>query len=170
MELQGVNLNQLIEKTLTLNSNLLKINSVKVQKKLSKGLPDLVGSEDQLQQVFMNLFSNAVESMAADGGGVLGIETKYSTKNDQITVLVKDTGVGISQENIPRLFEPFFTTKKKGKGVGLGLSVAYGIIKEHGGSFYVSSQKGEGTFFKINLPLKHSSSIPVKQGDPNGQH
>jgi signal transduction histidine kinase len=71
--------------------------------------------------------------------------------------LFKDTGVGIPEENFSRLFEPFFTTKKKGKGVGLGLSVAYGIIQEHHGSIYVQSKKGNGTTFIIDIPLKHES-------------
>ena len=69
----------------------------------------------------------------------------------------KDTGPGIPEEDISKLFEPFFTTKKKGKGVGLGLSVAYGIIQEHGGSIYVKSKAGQGTTFQVKLPLKSGS-------------
>jgi PAS domain S-box-containing protein len=166
MELKGVDINRLLEKTILLNSNLLKINGVKVQTELGSGLPELIGSEDQLQQVFMNLISNAAEGMATKGGGVLNIETKHSVKDGQIVVRVKDTGPGIPQEDIPKLFEPFFTTKKKGKGVGLGLSVAYGIIKEHGGSFYVNSKEGKGTTFKVNLPLKNSSKRLTEEDYP----
>jgi len=155
MELRGLDINQLIEKTLFLNANLLKIHSITVEKKFDPNLPDLIGSEDQLQQVFMNLISNAAEAIeAADGRRLLSIASRYSLKGQKITVTFRDTGVGIPQENLPKLFEPFFTTKKKGKGVGLGLSVAYGIIQEHGGSILVRSKSGKGTTFTVELPLK----------------
>jgi len=164
LELKAVDINQLIEKTLLLNSNLLKLNGIKVQEKLGQNLPELIGSEDQLQQVFMNVISNAVEGMAANGTGILSIETSYIEENDHIVVRFKDSGVGIPKENISKLFEPFFTTKKKGKGVGLGLSVAYGIVKEHGGYIYVNSKERKGTTFKINLPIKHSAGKAGTQG------
>lgn len=158
-----ININRLIEKTLVLNSNLLKINNIKVKKQMDPDLPDLFGSEDQLQQVFMNIVSNAVEAMESAGKGELSITTRHYLEKDNITVSFKDTGVGIPDENLSRLFEPFFTTKKKGKGVGLGLSVAYGIIQEHGGSINVQSEKGNGTTFIIEIPLKpilHQSEKP----------
>jgi two-component system NtrC family sensor kinase len=155
MEIRGLDINQLIEKTLFLNANLLKIHSITVEKNLDPNLPDLLGSEDQLQQVFMNLISNAAEAIeAADGRRVLTIGSRYSVKKRKISVTFRDTGVGIPQENVSKLFEPFFTTKKKGKGVGLGLSVAYGIIQEHGGSILVRSKVGKGTTFTVELPLK----------------
>lgn len=152
-----LNINRLIEKVLVLNSNLLKINNIKVKKQLDPDQPDLIGSEDQLQQVFMNFVSNAAEAMESDGKGELLITTRHSSKTGNITVLFKDTGAGIPEENLSKLFEPFFTTKKKGKGVGLGLSVAYGIIQEHGGSISVLSDKGKGATFIIEIPLKHKS-------------
>jgi len=154
MEMKSLSLNQLIEKTLLLNSNLLKINGVKVEKRLDPNLPDLTGSEDQLQQVFMNFVSNATEVMETNGEGLLSIETKHSLADSKIFVSFQDTGAGIPPENLSKLFEPFFTTKKKEKGVGLGLSVAYGIIQEHGGSIDVESEVGKGTTFKVEFPLK----------------
>ncbi|MGD9302276.1 MAG: ATP-binding protein [Desulfobacterales bacterium] len=158
MEPKRVSLNRLIEQTLFLNSNLLKIDGVKVENKLDPDIPDLLGSEDQLQQVFMNLVSNATEAMETTGGGVLSIEASHVLSEDSLQINLKDTGPGIPQENIPKLFEPFFTTKKKGKGVGLGLSVAYGIIQEHGGSIYVKSELGEGTTFQVTLPLRSAGN------------
>jgi signal transduction histidine kinase len=148
-----LSVNQLIEKTLFLNSNQLKIDGVKVDTKLDPNLPDLLGSEDQLQQVFMNLLSNAAEAMEP-GGGRLTIETKHLLREDKLQINFKDTGPGIPEDDISKLFEPFFTTKKKGKGVGLGLSVAYGIIQEHNGSIYVKSEVGQGTTFQVKLHLK----------------
>jgi len=155
MEPKRLSVNQLIEKTLFLNSNLLKIDGVKVETKLDPNLPDLLGSEDQLQQVFMNLVSNAAEAMELDGGRFT-IETKHLLREDKLQINFRDTGPGIPEDDFPKLFEPFFTTKKKGKGVGLGLSVAYGIIQEHGGSIYVTSSVGQGTTFQVKLPLKSS--------------
>ena len=156
MEPKRLSLNRLIEQTVFLNSNLLKMDGVKVETKLDADLPDLLGSEDQLQQVFMNLVSNASEAMGAEGG-VLTIETRHLLSEDRLQVNFKDTGCGIPEENYPKLFEPFFTTKKKGKGVGLGLSVAYGIVQEHEGSIYVKSEMGLGTTFQVKLPLKSAT-------------
>jgi PAS domain S-box-containing protein len=159
MESKHLNINRLIEQTLILNANLLKISGVKVKKMLAANLPDLVGSEDQLQQVFMNLVSNAAEAMETVGGGILSIESKHLVKEEKIQVNVKDTGPGIPYLNISKLYEPFFTTKKKGKGVGLGLSVAYGIIQEHDGSIFVRSTVGNGATFQIKLPLEKPSDM-----------
>jgi signal transduction histidine kinase len=157
MEPKRLSLNRLIEQTVFLNSNLLKMDGVKVETRLDPDLPDLLGSEDQLQQVFMNLVSNASEAMGGGQGGVLTIETRHLLGEDRLQINFTDTGRGIPEENYPKLFEPFFTTKKKGKGVGLGLSVAYGIIQEHGGSIYVKSKMGEGTIFQVKLPLKSTA-------------
>lgn len=160
MEFGRVNLNQLIEKTLFLNANLLRLHSVKVEEILDQGLPPVVGSEDRLQQVFMNLVSNAVEAMETSGGErILNITTKPLPEKEFVSVTFTDTGVGIPQENLSKLFEPFFSTKKKGKGVGLGLSVVYGIVQEHGGSIQVQSKEGRGTSFTIELPQKTDPKV-----------
>jgi len=163
MELRRLDLNRLIEQTLLLNSNQLKIGGIKVVKDLDPNLPEMVGSEDQLQQVFMNLVSNAAEAMEKNGG-VLRIETGHVLQDGKVHVIFNDNGIGIPEESFPKLFEPFFTTKKKGKGVGLGLSVAYGIVQELGGSIFVKSKPGEGTTFHIKLPLRPSSETIAEQG------
>ncbi len=170
MELKRLSLNQIIEETLILNLNLLKINGVKVEKRLDPNLPDLVGSADHLQQAFMNFVSNAAEAMETSKGGVLSIETRYSLKNGAIVVSFKDTGEGIPPENLSKLFEPFFTKKKGGKGVGLGLSVAYGIIQEHGGSINVESAVGKGTTFEVELPLQQGAGSIDRYGGLHAQH
>ncbi len=158
VEPKQLSLNDLIEKTLFLNANLLKISGVKVQTRLQEDLPDVIGSEDQLQQAFMNFISNAAEAVEAVGGGFLHIETALSPGSGKITISFQDTGIGIPRENITKLFEPFFTTKKKGKGVGLGLSVAYGIIEEHSGSIQVRSELNKGTTFRVQLPINGFAS------------
>jgi two-component system, NtrC family, sensor kinase len=153
MELGNLSINRLIERTLLINDNLLKIHNVKVHKQLDPELAEVIGSADQLQQVFMNMVSNAVEAMEGRNGGCLTLKTWSGFSGDSILVSFADNGVGISSEHKGKLFEPFYTTKKKGKGVGLGLSVVYGIIKAHNGSISVDSQPGEGTTFTIQLPL-----------------
>ncbi len=163
-----LSLNDLIERTLILNANLLRLHAVKIKKRLHPNLPEIIGSDDQLLQVFMNLISNAVEAMEGLGGGVLSIETTHSSKDRLIAVNFRDTGPGIPKENRAKVFEPFFTTKKKGKGVGLGLSVAYGIIRDHGGSIKVKSRPGKGATFKIEFPLDRTTEQQVYQGGVNG--
>jgi two-component system NtrC family sensor kinase len=153
MELKRVNLNNLIEKTLVLTSNFMKINGVKVETYLAPDLPEVVGSDDQLQQAFMNFISNAAEAMVPTEGGTLTIETRPIEQGDQVQVCFIDRGIGIPQEDVTKLFEPFFTTKKKGNGVGLGLSVAYGIIQEHGGLIIVESEPGKGTTLDVRIPV-----------------
>jgi len=97
----------------------------------------------------LNLFVNARDAMPE--GGELRILT--DTVDSKIEIIVQDTGVGISSENIQKIYDPFFTTKAAGKGTGLGLSVSYGIVQEHGGNISVDSKPGIGTSFKLELPL-----------------
>ena len=164
LTLNDMDINRLIEKTLFLNANLLKISNVRVRKQFTGEMPRVMGSEDQLQQVFMNMLSNAAEAMEGSGGGILTIETAYLLSERKIVIRFRDTGPGIPRENLTRLFEPFFSTKKKGKGVGLGLSVAYGIIEEHGGTIQVESVLSEGTVFEIALPLNRPSDKGEREG------
>ena len=158
MEFKRVDINRLIEKTLFLNSNLFKLNDVKVEKLFDSSLPPIIGSEDQLQQVFMNIVSNAAETIEATGGGILSIKTRYLPKSERVIISFKDTGIVIPKNDISKIFEPFFTTKKKGKGVGLGLSVAYGIVRDHGGTIDVEPEEENGNTFTVKLPLKQSPS------------
>lgn len=152
IEMLPLNVNQLVEKVLLLNANLLKINDIKLIKDLDDQIPNVDGSEDQLQQVFMNLLSNAVEAMENRKDGCLTIQTGYSPEDEKIIISFSDTGIGIPAENMSNLFEPFFSTKKKGKGVGLGLSVAYGIIEEHKGTIRALPGKEKGATFVVELP------------------
>ena len=151
IEVVKFDINELIEQTMILNSNLLKIYKIRVIEELEHNLPLITGSEDQIKQVFMNLISNAAESMSGVPRKRLTIRTFAKPAEKSVGFQVVDTGTGIAQETISKIFEPFYTTKKKGKGVGLGLSVVYGIIKEHGGQLYVDSTPGKGTCFSITL-------------------
>ena len=150
--MKPVNLNRIIEQTLLLNANLLEMHHIQVKTDLATHLPLVYGSEDQLQQVFMNLASNAVEAMEPFQQGILRVKTEYLSKEDRVQATFEDSGSGISRENLDRIFEPFFTTKTRGKGVGLGLSIVYGIIKEQGGAIQATSDEGGGATFKVWLP------------------
>lgn len=151
IEVVKFDVNELIEQTLMLNSNLLKINKIRLIEELEHNLPLISGSEDQFKQVIMNLLSNAVESMSHTSKKHLTIKTCSKPEKKAVEIQISDTGAGIPQDQISKIFEPFFTTKKKGKGVGLGLSVVYGIIQEHGGTIYVDSEPGKGSQFTITL-------------------
>lgn len=151
VEIIKFDLNELLEQVLILNSNLLKINRIRIIEEMEHNLPLVSGSEDQIKQVCMNLISNAVEGMSQVEKKCLTLKTLSKPDENAVLLEIGDTGTGISNEITSKIFEPFFTTKKKGKGVGLGLSVVYGIIKEHGGKMYVESTPGQGTRFSITL-------------------
>src|SRR5262249_41688772 len=107
------------------------------------------GVEYKLQQVFLNLFLNARDAMPK--GGWLSVATRI--ENGEGIVDLSDTGVGIPAEHLARIYDPFFTTKPEGRGTGLGLSVTYGIVQEHGGTLICESIPGQGTRFRLTLPL-----------------
>jgi signal transduction histidine kinase len=105
----------------------------------------------QFQQVVMNLVLNAAE--ATPSGGTVTVRTAVAPDNEHVFLEVEDSGVGIPEPVIDKIFDPFFTTKEEGKGVGLGLAVVYGIVQAHGGEIDVKTKLGEGTLFKVTLPL-----------------
>jgi two-component system NtrC family sensor kinase len=147
-EFQQVAINQVIEETLSLVSHPFRTARVQVVQNLEADLPAVFGSGNRLQQVFLNLFMNARDAMPS--GGMLEVRT-FAT-NGSVEVEVTDTGSGISRDNLPRIFDPFFTTKSTGRGTGLGLSVSYGIVKEHAGKIEVRSTPGKGTSFRLEFP------------------
>jgi PAS domain S-box-containing protein len=144
-----VDLNAVLEETLTLVQHPFKTAQVNVIKNYTKELPPVLGSITRLQQVFLNLFMNARDAMPT--GGMLEVRT--GTQNGSVAVEVTDTGSGIPAEHLHRIFDPFFTTKATGRGTGLGLSVSYGIIKEHAGKVDVRSTPGKGTSFRLEFPV-----------------
>lgn len=166
IEVVKFDVNELIEQTLMLNTNMLKINKIRVIETLEHNLPLISGSEDQIKQVIMNLISNANESMTSSSKRRLTIETFKKPNEKAVCIRISDTGTGIPKEATSKIFEPFFTTKRKGKGVGLGLSVVYGIIKEHGGKVFVDSEPDKGTSFTLTLyqELKPKKKDPILPG------
>lgn len=152
-EFADLDVNKVISDTLALLEHQFKTTKISIEGELSTHLPRISGNAGRLQQVFLNLFLNAKDAMP--GGGTLRVAT---SNGEGISVVVSDTGSGISQEYIHRIYDPFFTTKAgsregQGKGTGLGLSVTYGIIQEHAGKIRVESRPGQGTTFYLDFPL-----------------
>jgi two-component system NtrC family sensor kinase len=152
-EFTAVDVNKVIHDTLALLEHQLKTSRIQVENELKENLPPIIGNAGRLQQVFLNLFLNAKDAMS--NGGTLRVAT---LNGENVSVVVSDTGAGISHEHIQRIYDPFFTTKVasregQGRGTGLGLSVTYGIIQEHSGKIRVESRPGEGTTFYLDFPL-----------------
>ncbi|MDD3581284.1 MAG: PAS domain-containing protein [Desulfobacca sp.] len=150
-EFKLANINQIIEETLSLLDYQAGLQRVKIKRQYDPELLPVLADPAQLKQAFLNLFMNAQDAMPE--GGELSIRTRnLGTK--AVRVRISDTGMGIPKEHYSQIFEPFYTTKKGGGGAGLGLSVVYGIIKEHQGTIRVDSVVGQGTTFTIRLPAR----------------
>jgi signal transduction histidine kinase len=149
----SLSIQDVVREAQRLVANEAGISRVEFSLALPSDLPPVQGSPRDLQQVFLNLFLNAIQAMPK--GGLLAVRGR--TLGDRaIEVDVRDTGVGISEENIGSVFDPFFTTKDVGAGTGLGLAVSYGIIEKHNGTITVRSKLGEGTTFAVRLPVASS--------------
>jgi PAS domain S-box-containing protein len=145
-----VKVNELVEGILLMMEKQMKEANIRVETYFEEDLPEIIASTNQMRQVLLNIFKNAKEAMTK--GGTLMVRTEK--ENDEVCIHVQDTGVGIPEPIRNKVFEAFFTTKQKVKGVGLGLSVCYGIVKDHGGEIRVESEEGEGTTFIISLPVQ----------------
>ena len=159
-ERQPVDINSIIDEILLLHEKQLRELDITIAPNFADGLGRVNASKNQLRQVFLNMVANARDAMP--DGGSLTVTT--SNEADMIKVEVTDTGMGIPEENISKIFDSFFTTKDEVKGVGLGLSVCYGFIKEHGGDINVQSQVGAGTTFTITLPVHVIAEPEEKAG------
>ena len=151
---EWADVNQTVHVAVELVENMLQNQDIVYQTKLADSLPRVFLDPIRIEQVLVNLFNNAIDTMSS--GDVLTVSTALETdQTDQnwVVIRVRDTGEGIDEEHIDQLFDPFFTTKEVGEGTGLGLSVSYGLIQEHGGRIEVRSQKGKGTEFQIYLPV-----------------
>lgn len=149
------NLYSIVESALMLINHHLTVNNIKLVKEFEKKESEIYCDPQQIKQLLLALFINAVEAM--HDGGTLSIKVSFIESEKMYEIKINDSGVGISEEDISHIFEPFFTTKVDGKGVGLGLSVAYGIIERHNGLVEVHSEKNQGTTFTIRLPKSEKS-------------
>ena len=151
VKLRACNINDIIISVVVLVRHRLQLQNIIIRTLLDPRLPEIIGDNNQIQQCLMNLVFNAMEAMP--DGGTLTLTTHFNQKNRMVHVKVSDTGCGIPEENLSIIFEPFFSTKEEGKGVGLGLSVVYGIIREHQGNIFVDSKVGSGSTFSVRFPV-----------------
>jgi two-component system NtrC family sensor kinase len=153
-ERQVVDVNTVLDVILLLHERQLQENDIKIATSLAEDLPKIKASKNQLRQVFLNLIANARDAMPA--GGTLSVKS-YSD-SEHVKIQITDTGVGIAEKHIKKIFDSFFTTKDSVKGVGLGLSVCFGFIKDHGGNIDVKSKVGAGTTFTVTFPIFKESA------------
>jgi two-component system NtrC family sensor kinase len=151
-----IDVNRAITDGLLFLENQATFHNIEIIKELDPSIPPLWGNAGQLKQVFLNIMINAADAM--QGRGVLTIKTFCARDSDKIAIEFSDTGGGIPQDILPRIFDPFFTTKRVGEGTGLGLSMSYGIVKEHNGSIEVNTVAGSGTTFRVLLPVEYEKA------------
>jgi len=154
-EFKPVSLDEIADEVIGLIGHEISLENIFIKKEFASGIPQVLGDPQLLQQVIFDIVTNAewaIRKKSAKEGGVIDIETVYDNQKNRVTLSVSDTGIGIPEENLDKVFEPFFTTKPLGEGTGLGLSMAYNIIKEHNGAIEVESRRGRGATFKIILP------------------
>jgi two-component system NtrC family sensor kinase len=158
----NVDLNSVIKNTLLILGHRLDLGNIGLELGLSNTLPKIECDSSQMQQVIINLVMNGAEACQNKGRGTVAIATRHG--NDYVVLEISDTGDGISPDIMSKIFDPFFTTKGEGKGVGLGLSVVYGIVDAHGGDIAVDSKVGEGTTFRVILPIKKGAFSQAELG------
>ncbi len=159
--------NLLLGRSLKLVRNQLDLGNITAVLQTADELPPVLMNQHQIEQVLVNIFTNAVKAMPR--GGNLRVDSGRSDDGTRVTIIVTDTGVGIPPEILPRIFDPFFTTSEVGGGTGLGLSVSYGIIKDHGGSIDVTSQPGKGSTFVISLPIDEGGTSGDRKAQDPGR-
>ncbi|HLF84908.1 MAG TPA: ATP-binding protein [Blastocatellia bacterium] len=156
-------INQIIEQTLQLIKHHPKLGKMRVIKELDPSLAPVYVNEGQMKQVFIALMSNSFDAMEAEGSLTIRTHLNDSETEHHISVEITDTGCGIPAQHLAKIFDPFFTTKPLGRGTGLGLSVCYGIVSEHGGRIEVDSTEGVGTTFRLLLPPHQELSAHARE-------
>jgi two-component system NtrC family sensor kinase len=147
---QRNDLNAIVDRCLLLVNHQLELQSIDLIKEFAGAIPALYCDANQVQQALLALLMNASEAMPS--GGRLRVATSFDAAQRVGRVAIADEGPGIPEDILPHVFEPFFTTKEEGKGVGLGLAIAYGIVQQHGGNIEVTSTPQKGTTFTVILP------------------
>ncbi len=145
-----IDINPLIEQVIPFIKMELRSLNIRLETDLSEPLPNVYVDPNRVEQVFLNLMTNACHSMKK--GGDLKVKTYESEDASMVCVEVSDTGCGIPKDDQKHIFDPFFTTKRPGKGTGLGLSISYRIIRDHGGRVQIDSREGKGSVFTVSLP------------------
>jgi two-component system NtrC family sensor kinase len=160
---KSVNINDVIDRALNIVASQLNFRNIVVHKQYMDSLPDVSIDDGQLQQVFINLLVNAADAIGDKGGTIsLTTRTVQFQGREHVQIEVKDSGCGIAKENISKIFEPFYSTKDQ-RGIGLGLSVVWGIIDRHQGMIFVDSEVNKGSTFTIRLPVIQVADLVNKE-------
>ena len=162
---QDLNLNEVVTDVLSVTEHTLNLDHIQVNRTLAESVPSIVGDAGKIRQIFFNIINNAHHAM--ENGGILTVITAFEEKSGMVLVTLQDTGTGIPKEIQRRIFDPFFTTKSVGKGTGLGMSVSYGIIEEHGGTITIESPVQDpdshetvpGTAMHLRFPVSKESPV-----------
>ena len=152
-----VSVNTVLEEVMQLIGQQLTLQNIHVRYELAEDLPPILANANRLEQVVFNLVTNArdaIEQCPWDGSRSDRCRIQMSTqaRDDRVVFTISDTGIGIPKGSLDKIFEPFYTTKEVGKGMGLGLAITYGIVREFGGSIQVESEAGKGTRFILSFP------------------
>jgi signal transduction histidine kinase len=159
-----INLNEVVRETLALRSYEQRVTNITIVEALASGLPSVFADPHQVKQVLLNLIINAEQAMlSAHGRGTLVVRTWHDVERESLVLEVNDDGPGVPDEVQTKIFDPFFTTKDVGKGTGLGLTVAYAIIQEHGGRITLRSVPGGGASFFVELPARPEMPRPARR-------
>lgn len=156
-----VRINEVIEKTLTIVGAQLRQQASRVDVSLADNLPSIYGHLQKLEQVMANLLLNAAHALPAKDEGRISVATRYIERLGSVLIEIEDNGKGIKTEHMSRIFEPFFTTRRAKGGTGLGLSVSYGLVREHGGIIGALSRPGIGSRFTVYLPVEREAGISL---------
>jgi PAS domain S-box-containing protein len=166
----AVDLRRVFDEVLLLLGNRLELAGVSVDLEFEEDIPSIFGDRDQMKQAVLNLMLNAMEAMPE--GGSITIKCRLRPLSGSVEISVADTGTGVPADIQARIFEPFFSTKQTGKGLGLGLSVVYGIVARHGGTIEFESREGKGAIFVLTLPIEGrtdedgNDGVGSTSGDP----
>lgn len=160
---KNINLNKIVSEVLFSLEGLSEKKNIQIDRKLKNNLPQIVADTNQLKQVFLNIILNAFHAMPE--GGLLKVFTNYDHKNDLVKIMFVDNGYGINKKLLDKVFDPFFSTKED--GTGIGLSVSYNIVQQHGGFIQLSSTEGKGSTFTVVLPCSSGVNCFEKQNISN---
>ncbi len=160
-----------MQSTCALVADRVTMASIALAQEVAPGLPPVFGNSQQIGQVLLNLLLNAISALGKEGRITVRAESIPTSRlpggGRALKVTVEDDGPGIPPEALPHLFEPFFTTKPPGEGTGLGLSVSWGIVKDHHGAIFARNRPEGGACFELELPLEASVSADDESKRPN---
>jgi len=162
-EMEPVNLNEVVQKTLTILQHQPLFQNIDIVRELDPELLPILGNSIRLNQVIMNIVVNGAQAM--NGHGTIRMDSRIRANKDVVELEIRDSGPGIPEDLMEKIFDPFFTTKATGEGTGLGLSVSYAIVKEHKGTIRVKSSAGNGTVFTLRFPAILESLIGESHGE-----